>query len=368
MAAPGVEQAEPFARSWRPSVLAALMAVAAGWSATALGVLTAWLWPTAGTAVAPLAWPWGWDGGWYLGLAQEGWDAPTDGQVPQGTAFLPLWPLLLRAAMHAGVPPDAAGFMLPVACQWVWLVLLHRWVSRSHGVRAGLLAVLAVAMWPHGITGRIAYTEPLFLACGTVALYTLASASRPSPTTLLALALSGGLRVSGLALGGMAFGVRGWFRWAVLMAPALGLACVMTWQYLEFGDALAFLHAQRHWHDGRPPGGWGWAGPLSLGCLGPMGHQGLLKAVMAYGTLAVVLRHLQAQPGAAAAAGSHLLLVLATGWTESGDRYLYGSPALWWLVAPGLAGRPRTCAVLVALSFMATLAWSRNWTLGQWVF
>lgn|GEM_PF-1626418 len=346
----------------------ALAASGLGWLASLAGIAAARIWPDPGTVPSPEAWPWGWDGGWYAGLAAEGWSLTPQGDIPQGAAFLPAWPLLLRLGMGIGLPGDVVGFALPGLCQLVWLALLHGMVRRQYPFRPALWATLLAALWPHGLTGRVAYTEPLFLASGTLVLAWGTRPGNPGAVAVLAAFLSGSVRVAGLALAGAGLEARGHRRWLLLAAPAVGLAMVIAWQAWVLGDPLAFLHAQRHWHNGQPPGGWGWLGPLSLGLLGPIGHQGVLKAAMAYGTAALVLRHVARHPGVAAAAAGHLALVLASGWTESGDRYLYGSPAAWWLLMPILASHPRVSMALGLVSAVVTALWSRSWTLGLWVF
>jgi hypothetical protein len=364
------DQGVPAARQavrWE-AVGVALAAWGLGWIASLAGIAAARFWPEAGTTYRSQAWPWGWDGGWYAGLAAEGWSLTPDGDIPQGAAFLPAWPLLLRLSMAIGLPGEFVGLALPGVCQLAWLALLHHMVRRQYPFRHALLATLVAALWPHGMTGRVAYTEPLFLACGTLVLSWGARPGKPGAVAVLAATLTGGVRVAGLALAGAGLEAQGWRRWLLLGAPAAGLAMVMAWQAWALGDPLAFLHAQHHWHDGRPPGGWGWLGPLSLGLLGPIGHQGVLKAAMAYGTVALVLRHVARHPGVAAAAAGHLALVLASGWTESGDRYLYGSPAAWWLLMPLLASHPRVAIALAIVSAVVTAIWSRAWTLGLWVF
>ncbi|MEB3298365.1 MAG: hypothetical protein VKO21_02625 [Candidatus Sericytochromatia bacterium] len=343
------------------------------WAAASGAVLIAWLFTLAGrlsvqwapvSSSATASWTWGWDGGWYLGLAKEGWISGPDGELPQGAAFLPAWPLLLRSAFATGLPEDLVGQLLPTLLQLAWLAFLHAYV-RPAGARMAFPAVLFAALWPHSLTGRVAYTEPLFLLCGTLML-TLGR--RHAAVAAVAGLFAGTTRVTGLALGLMALDRGRPWRLLTFLAPALGLIGVMGWQGLVLGDPMAFLHAQHHWHEGRPPGSGGWLGPLGLGLLGPIGHNGVLKAVMVAGTVAVVSWGARGDRGAAAAAGGHLLLVLASGWTESGDRYLYGSPALWWLLMPLLTKHPRLTWFLAVLSAAVTVGWARQWILGRWVF
>jgi hypothetical protein len=145
------------------------------------------------------------------------------------------------------------------------LAVLHRLAAREYGGVAARRAVWAVAVFPSAFFLGVGYnmSVALLLCVGCVyalrrerwwlagALGAVATATRSSALLLVA-----------------AFAVEylrriGWRPSRYLLAGALipaGLAAYMTYLWLAFGDALAFVHAQRAW--GRHPD-WPWVGVVT---------------------------------------------------------------------------------------------------------
>ena len=108
-----------------------------------------------------------WDSGWFLAIAQGGYDSPE----PR-TAFFPLYPLLVRivgepidALGFAGAYPfELAGVLIAMVALVVALYLLHRLTDLELGPEAADNAVLLLALFPTAFFFSAIYSESLFLA------------------------------------------------------------------------------------------------------------------------------------------------------------------------------------------------------------
>lgn len=107
-----------------------------------------------------------WDSGWFLSIAQGGYDVPE----PR-TAFFPLYPLLIRLV---GEPIDAlglagahsfelAGVLVSLVALMVGLYLLHRLTDLELGPKAADNAVALMAVFPMSFYFSAIYSESLFL-------------------------------------------------------------------------------------------------------------------------------------------------------------------------------------------------------------
>jgi hypothetical protein len=197
-----------------------------------------------------------WDAVWYVAVAQHGYDGGAS------SAFFPLYPLLMRVGGALVASTLLAGALLSFAAFVAALALLHRLAVLELGERAAGAAVALTAVFPMSFFFSAAYSEALFLALSLGAVLAaregrwawagvagaLAATTRSAgvivlvPLAVLYLygpradgpgALRGG-RVSRDAL------------WLALV-PA-GLAVVLAYHGLAWGDALAPLRAQDVWH------------------------------------------------------------------------------------------------------------------------
>jgi hypothetical protein len=115
-----------------------------------------------------------WDSGWFLSIAQSGYDVPQ----PR-TSFFPLYPLLIRVI---GEPIDAVGLVDPHAFELagvlvslvaflVALYLLHRLTDVELGPQAADNAVALLALFPTAFFFSAIYSESLFLALTVGCVY-----------------------------------------------------------------------------------------------------------------------------------------------------------------------------------------------------
>ncbi|HEV8535468.1 MAG TPA: mannosyltransferase family protein [Candidatus Limnocylindria bacterium] len=114
-----------------------------------------------------------WDGGWYLGIARDGYGHAEGAQTD--LAFFPLYPALMRAlGALAGGSDDAylaAGVVLSNVALLVAVVLLARLVALDHGPAVAASAVALLLVFPTTVILSSVYAESLFLACAVAALY-----------------------------------------------------------------------------------------------------------------------------------------------------------------------------------------------------
>ena len=117
-----------------------------------------------------------WDGGWYLGIAEHGYDTSIsyadDGHLRNtNIAFFPLFPWLIRALGVLGVSGPVAAVVIANLAGLVaaWGIALVG--ARFGGHRVGLLLAVLWGALPHAVVQSMAYTESLFTALAAWALW-----------------------------------------------------------------------------------------------------------------------------------------------------------------------------------------------------
>ncbi|MBD0329601.1 MAG: hypothetical protein ICV64_05810 [Thermoleophilia bacterium] len=219
-----------------------------------------------------------WDSGWYLSIAEYGY---ADNET---VAFFPLYPLTVRAVAVVTRSPLVAGVLVSLAAAAVAAVVLARLARPLLGDRGARDSVLYLALFPVSLVFTAVYSEGLFLALSAGAF--LAAVQRRGLLTGVLAALAVATRSLGLALV-PALLVLLWprsrsprelLRPLLLVLAPLPLGLFALYLHHRFGDATAFVDAQR---------GWGRETPT----LGPA--EGLFDAIRAaYHGLAQLVLHL----------------------------------------------------------------------------
>jgi len=206
-----------------------------------------------------------WDGEHYVALALNGYLQPPTNVSP---AFFPLYPLLIRGfSQLAGGPVSkevlslcgllVSLLLLPFAFYFLYQIALHGW-----GPRVARASVLALAFFPTAFFLNATYTESLFLALSTGAVWAI----RVRRNLLLACLLAGlasatrnvgvflvvPLAMEWIRAGGL-HEQRGRWRGLYLAGAPSGLIVYMGYLWAKFGDPLLFYSAQKDW--GREPTG-----------------------------------------------------------------------------------------------------------------
>jgi Gpi18-like mannosyltransferase len=191
-----------------------------------------------------------WDSVWYEKIVTNGYDFSSDVKQIHTVAFFPLFPLLCRLLMTIGLPFKIASFLVNNLAFLATLIILYFWVEELYGRSAARWIITTLAWCPYSIYGTVIYTEGLFLLCTTSALRTF----EKKQYTWAAFwgALSTAIRVPGITLI-PAFLFVSWKEKRPIKAyissltSALGIIIYSLYCQIEFGDALAFFHAQQAW-------------------------------------------------------------------------------------------------------------------------
>jgi hypothetical protein len=206
-----------------------------------------------------------WDGEHYVALAMNGYLDPPTNVSP---AFFPLYPLLMRGfseLVGGPVSQEALSLcgvlvsllLLPFAFYFLYQIALQGW-----GRRVARGSVLAFAFFPTAFFLNATYTESLFLAVSTGALWAirvrrnlllacllagLASATRNVGVFLVVPLVMEWIRMGGLQ------DRRGRWRGLYLGLAPSGLIAYMGFLWAKFGDPILFYSTQKDW--GREPTG-----------------------------------------------------------------------------------------------------------------
>lgn len=243
----------PWRRLWQATRYA-LPALAAYAAIRAVGVVTVYLWAR-DLGKSPERELTRHDGGWYLAIAQHGYDGYE--KVQSNMAFFPLYPGL-TGALYRVVPVSPRSAALTVA----WLAALAAaWGlfaigAYLHDRRTGVLLAALWAALPHGIVESMGYSEGLFTALATWSLYALlrrrwltagvlclfAGLSRPTASALI-------LVVGLAALVAIVRRRDGWRPvGALLLAPA-GWLGYLAWVGARTGRPDGWFHVESAgWH------------------------------------------------------------------------------------------------------------------------
>lgn len=200
-----------------------------------------------------------WDTGWYLSIVDDGYSTEVAGE--SNVAFFPVYPLLMRWFSQLGPDPVTVGVVISLACFLAALFVLNKLLRERASPTVASNTLLLMAFWPFSFFFALAYTESLFLLLAAGAFFFV---HRERWWAAAALAgVASGTRVVGvfLAVAVVAafFQKEGWrpsprqlAKTAGLgLAGASGLLAFMTYLHFHAGNALAFVEAQKFWHNRR---------------------------------------------------------------------------------------------------------------------
>jgi hypothetical protein len=340
--------------------------------------------PDLSRRVTPLAC---WDGGWYVSIAENGYEPPPRAFGQQTNhAFFPLYPLLMRLlARTTGIETSAAGNLVSAASFLGAVLLFAVWVRSRWGearVRPALLALLA---FPTSFFFLSVYTESLLLV---LALLAVVSIDRDRPAVAAAAGyLSGLTRITGvvlapyLALTSLVKSRREGRSWArALFAslltglpPFLGFLTFCAFFKVRFGDPFLFMKAQHNWGLEEKTA---LDGPKILAkavwsdvTTGRMFHQSPVRTLEGVFLLLFVLLAIRLLREKRWIEALYVLMTIGlvpfTGTLESAGRYVLPAFPAFAALA-GLAARPALFRVLLLLGFLAQAAYVWLFVNWQW--
>ncbi|HVH66628.1 MAG TPA: mannosyltransferase family protein [Gemmatimonadales bacterium] len=209
-----------------------------------------------------------WDTDFYNQIATVGYQWDRSAFLHQNVVFFPLYPLLMRwGGVLLGGHPLLAGTLISLAAFAGALSLLYRLAVLELGEEKAWPVILLLSTYPYALFYSAVYTESLFLLLTVGAFY----AMRRRYLVLAALAgfAAGLTRPNGfwLALPLLWMATTAppdgaddesgqSVRWThqrrvaavlVALAPLAGAAIFSAYLYVQFGDALAWVHGQAAW-------------------------------------------------------------------------------------------------------------------------
>ncbi len=334
--------------------------------------------------VTPLA---RWDSGWYVGIAESGYQAPPT-SVGQETnhAFFPLYPLLMRGvARVTGLETSLAGALVSALALLLATALFARWVSGRFGEERVRPALLVFLLLPTSFFFAAVYTESLLVLLSLAAV--LATEQRRDARAALAGLLAGLTRISGLVLAPYLFlaswrarraagepGARALLHAALVGASPLagfGLFCLYFRE--RFGDPLLFVRAQHNWakepktvFDGPRLILQAIASDVATGRIflksPARTMEGVLLALFLVLAFLLAKRHLYPE---AAYVFLTVAIVFSSGTLESGGRYVLPAfPA--FAVLASLSSRPPVFRVFLVLCAMTQAVYV--WLFVHWLW
>jgi len=199
-----------------------------------------------------------WDTGWYMSISKKGYSYNGNPRQRQNIAFFPLYPLTCRLC-HAvtGLSIPVCAVFLSNVAFFIALAALYALVSWEIGPDVARSAVLLLAFFPASFFFSTMYAESFSLAFSVLAYASfrrqkflqggmwagLASATRVTGILLMVPLLFEGIpclrdrRARGV----------------VVLAALLtlsGIGAFSFYQWIAFGDPLAYLKVQRGWRGG----------------------------------------------------------------------------------------------------------------------
>lgn len=106
-----------------------------------------------------------WDGAWYVRISAEGYRSSAS------TAFFPVYPLVVRAGTELGGSAAVWGVVVSSLALLFALYFLYRLAEERWGPDVATASTLALAFFPTAFFLNAVYTEALFLAMTTGALW-----------------------------------------------------------------------------------------------------------------------------------------------------------------------------------------------------
>ncbi|MBR8838918.1 MAG: hypothetical protein DSM106950_34185 [Stigonema ocellatum SAG 48.90 = DSM 106950] len=199
-----------------------------------------------------------WDSTFYQTIVTSGYDYSTNEKELSSVAFFPLLPLLIRLFMTFGLPFEVAGTLVNNLAFLGAAIVLYTWINERHGISAARWTTTVLTWCPLSLFGTVIYSEGLYLLFSTAALR--AFDKKQYAETALWGAIATAARPTGIALITALLLVavierRGAKAYIASLAAGGGLFLFSLYCQIRFGDALAFLHAQKAW---RPSLGFDW--------------------------------------------------------------------------------------------------------------
>ena len=284
-----------------------------------------------------------WDGAWYGSIAWHGYGYAHLG-AQRDVAFFPLFPFSIGAIARTGVPWQLAAVVLNNAAflgalLLMWNVARARW----DGATARWCVAFACAC-PMTLFASVGYPEACYLLASALALF-FALRHRGLPAALWGAAATATSAI-GLALAcaliGDALVRRRWRRAGVALLSLTGIGAFVLLCWRQFGDPLAFVHAQHAWRSAFGFDAPAWANVLrSLTTRDGSTLNVMTIVLVPFGAVAVFVQRRALGPVMTAYAVIALALILFSGEPISAARKAYSVLPVLLALGRALARTPR---------------------------
>lgn len=295
-----------------------------------------------------------WDGGWYLRIAQEGYEG-------RSYAFFPLFPMLLRLLSFLPVPLPLAGSIINAGLFLASIRVLQKLdAERDSGL-------LVYAMLPFSFFFVSLYTESLALFLSVMFVWSLRE--RKPALAFVFGCLAGLTRITSIAL--LMFGVDELRkkRTSTLIAslgPAVGIGLYSTFLWATTGDPLKFVQVQETFGRNTAFDLGRFIQMLTRSFRTPGGFDDVSIVVIALISVATALLAFQKRIGEALYCAMLLALPLSTLTLASLHRYaLLAFPAFPLL--GGLLRNRVVYAIVLVLEVFYLFELARHFGRGHWV-
>jgi hypothetical protein len=315
-----------------------------------------------------------WDGESYRSIAEHGYPSgPLDldlGHPGHLWAFLPGYPMLIRATMLLIPDSTTAGVIVSSVCELVALVFLAKLVlhERAGDVESARFSAWLLVVYPYAVFLTAAYTESPFLAAATASLYFMRRGDNLRACALAALAVA--VRVTGLALVPALLFEYLWrrrfrpgFGVLAIALPAVPLLLFAWYAHSTTGDGLAYWHVQQSSSFNRVTA-WPWDGlRATFNTAGATGNSFIFSMEFLFGVLgfiAVLLlaRRRDIAPSLTVYAAALWVMSTSFAYWLSVPRYMMTMVPIYLLGAVLTQGRPqlRIALLVVSAAWMAFIA------------
>ena len=197
----------------------------------------------------------GWDGGWYLQIAQSGYPHSVAAEGPGNRwAFFPAFPAVIRGvARTTGISYQHAGIIVAFVFGLTAVVAVWLAVRQVFGNAVADRTAAVLCFFPSAYVLSMVYTEGMFITFAALCLWLLgerrwawagAAASAASLTRSAGFVLVLACLVVGLRAAWRTRSVRPIA--AVVLSP-LGAVAWLAYQWHVVGTPIAFVHAETAW-------------------------------------------------------------------------------------------------------------------------
>lgn len=195
---------------------------------------------------------WRWDSDWYGSIVQYGYGLRAG--LQSNVTFFPLYPMLWKMVVLATKWPNhISALVVSNLLALGSFVIFYRWLSVVWGEVVAKRGLIALAVFPTSFFLISVYSESTLLFL-LVSMFLLVERSKWRWAAFMAL-LASATRPVGIFLWPVLFCL--WFFkikntkmvnkfdfWLIIILPPIGLLLFSLYLWVEFGDALAWLHGQ----------------------------------------------------------------------------------------------------------------------------